>query len=152
MKNLNMKLLLSLLMAIFTINVSAQDFGDHSSATLTVKAWKALESGESDLALKYVDKCVELYMAQAVKMQASLSALADRESASTYWALNDVGTCLFIKGQILVKQDNKKGAVATFKELVTKLKYAQCWDQNGWFWQPAEAAKQKIVELSYDEE
>lgn len=144
--------MLSLLMAIFTLNVSAQEFGDHSSATLTTKAWKALESGESDLALKYVDKCIELYMAQAIKMQASLSDLADRESASTYWALNDVGTCLFIKGQVLVKKEDTKAAVSTFKQLTTKLKFAQCWDQNGWFWQPAEAAKQKIVELSYEEE
>ncbi|MCM8531332.1 MAG: hypothetical protein NE330_09255 [Lentisphaeraceae bacterium] len=152
MRTQTAKLILSLFVAFLTVNVSAQDFGDHSSSTLTTKAWKALESGESDMALKYVDKCVELYMAQAVKMQASLSALADVDSASTYWALNDVGTCLFIKGQILAKKDNKKGAIVIFKELTTKLKYAQCWDQNGWFWQPAEAAKQKIVELSYEEE
>jgi hypothetical protein len=37
--------------------------------------------------------------------------------------------------------------MAAFKQVVSDYLYAQCWDTNGWFWKPAEAAQQKLVEL-----
>jgi predicted negative regulator of RcsB-dependent stress response len=130
------------------------DFGDHSSATLTAKAWNALNGGFTDDALQFVNKCIELYAAEAVKMQTSLTAapnFATPEAAGPYWALNDVGTCLFIKGQVLAKKGDKAGAKAAYEKLTRELKYSQCWDPQGWFWKPAEAAKQKLVELEFEQ-
>ena len=143
--------LTTLIFALLSVNLFAQDFGDFKSSTLTTKAWDALGQGDSDLAIKYVDKCVELYMKEAVKMQKAMKDFAPRSEAAKKWALNDVGTCLYIKAQALIKKGKKEDGVKILKELTEKLKYAQCWDPNGWFWKPAEAAKEKIVEMSLDD-
>jgi len=136
-----------------TVSFAQLDFGDHSSATLTSKAWDAYGSQRFDDALAYIDKCIELYEGEAKTMQASLTDFPPTdppEATSKYWALNDVGTCLFIKGEIFLKQGNPIGAKAAFDQLVNELGYAQCWDPKGWYWKPAEAAKQKLVELEFD--
>ena len=99
--------------------------------------------------------CMELYAKEAKKMQASLKdypANEPKEETEKYWALNDVGTCLFIKGEVLLKKKDTAGAKAAFRELLKEYKFAQTWDPNGWFWKPAEAAKQKLVELDFDDE
>ena len=123
------------------------DFGDHSSETLTSKAWEALNAGKQDQALAFADKCIELHGKEAVKMQKKLTDFADDSEASKYWALNDVGTCYFIKGKALEKQGKKKEAAAALTYLKDNLGYSQCWDPNGWFWHPAEAAAELIAEL-----
>ena len=137
--------------ALFVTGSFAQDFGDHKSVTLTSKAWNALNTDPA-MAIVYADKCVELYMAQAKQMQKSLKSFAEDDTASSYWALNDVGTCLFIKGEALLKQGKNKEAIGVFKLLTSGLSYSQCWDSNGWFWRPADAAKEKIIELEFDAE
>jgi tetratricopeptide (TPR) repeat protein len=129
------------------------DFGDRSSATLTTKAWKALEGKDYADAIAYAKKCVELYKDKAVEMQKELKEPVptdDREAVSKKWALNDVGTCLYITGQALEKQDKGAEAIKSYKELVEKLPFAQCWDPKGWFWKPAEAAKGRIKALEFD--
>jgi predicted negative regulator of RcsB-dependent stress response len=134
--------------------LAAPDFGDHKSETLTTKAWKAHGAGQAEDALAYIAKCVELYEAEAKKMQAALKELPasePKEETFKRWALNDVGTCLFIKGEVLLKKGDKKGAKEAFAKLVADFKFAQCWDEKGWFWKPADAAKQKLVELEFDE-
>ena len=65
----------------------------------------------------------------------------------SYWALNDVGTSLFILGEAYRQSDNKEEASKAYKQLIDEYFYAQCWDPNGWFWKPAEAAQQKLGEL-----
>ena len=139
--------------ALFGIGnaVSAQDFGDFSSATLTGKAWNAYGAGELELALKYTAKCKEMYMEEAKKQQASLDAFpVGEEKTHTYWALNDVGTCLFIKGQVYEKQKKTKEAIEAYKLLVQELSFSQCWDTKGWFWKPAEAAAGRVKQLEFD--
>lgn len=129
------------------------DFGDHSSATLTSRAWEAMGRGADTEALAYVGKCLELYETEAKAMQASLSDFPPtepQEATAKYWALNDVGTCLFIKGEILLKQGNRLVAKEVFIRLRDEFGYAQCWDPKGWYWKPAQAAKQKIIEIEFD--
>lgn len=133
---------------------AAPDFGDYKSETLTTRAWKALESQSLDDGLAYVGKCAELYEAEAKKMQASLKDYPPNqpsEETFKYWALNDVGTCYFIKGEILLKKGDKKGAKEAYGRVASDFKFAQCWDTKGWFWKPVDAAKKKIVELEFDE-
>ena len=131
----------------------AQDFGDYTSATLANKAWTAYGSLSYDEALVYIDKCLELYEREAKAMQLSLTEFPPNtppEATAKYWALNDVGTCVFIKGQCLMSKGDKEGAKTAFRKLVDELGFAQCWDPKGWFWKPADAAKQKLVELEFD--
>jgi hypothetical protein len=136
--------------------LAAVDFGDASSSTLTTKAWGA-SSGTPEDALAYVDQCIKLYEGEALKMQLALTTAGGRptnearEATSSRWALNDVGTCLFIKGNLLLAKGDKAGAKEAYTKLAKAMPDAQCWDTKGWFWAPAAAAKQKLVELALDE-
>ena len=131
------------------VSVPQPDFGDHSSQTLTTKAWDAFSAKKYDLVKAYADKCIELYGAEAQLMQKTLTEKAPAEKAHDYWALNDVGTCLFIKGKAFEDQDMSKEAIVAYKKLVSAYRFAQTWDANGWFWSPADAAKQRIQVLEF---
>ena len=52
------------------------NFGDYRSSTLTTKAWGALAQNDIESVLAYTNKCIELYAAQANKMQAGLKDYA----------------------------------------------------------------------------
>lgn len=125
------------------------DFGDYSSEQLTVKAWTALEENDLEKVLMYVNKCVELYGPKAQEMQNSLTEYPweSKEKIFSYWALNDVGTCLYIKGEAYQNAGQKQEAREAFKKLMDEYYYAQCWDPKGWFWKPAEAVQQKAESL-----
>ena len=123
------------------------DYGDHKSVTLQVKAWDALGEGRYEDSVKYTEKCAELYEAEARKMQASLSAKPSSDVVNEYWALNDVGTCYFIRGEALTKLKKNEQALAAFEVLRDDLYYAQAWDPKGWYWAPADAAYPKIEML-----
>ena len=152
-KTTKLHLMATMLMtAIFcTLTTHAKDneldFGDHSSATITAKAWSALGKGKNDEAIAYANKCIELHGKEALKMQGKLKDFATEEEAHDHWALNDVGTCYYVKGQALANSGKKKEAIEIYEELKTTLKFAQCWDPNGWFWRPAESASDQIAEL-----
>jgi hypothetical protein len=144
-----MRCLSVLSLVILSLNSSAKDldFGDHRSETLTIKAWKAFGANEYADAIAYADKCIELHQAAALKMQAELKAYASDTEASEYWALNDVGTCYFIKAKALVASGKESEAKKAYQYLADKLKFSQCWDPQGWYWFPAEAAQEALDEL-----
>jgi hypothetical protein len=152
-----MKKIVSLLMILGFASISmAQepvkeglDYGDYTSVTLQVNAWGALGEGEYADAVKYTEKCSELYEDEARKMQASLTEKAPKDHVHDYWALNDVGTCYFIRGEALSKLNKNTEAVAAYKVVMDDLYYAQAWDPKGWFWAPADAAKMKIEMLKF---
>ncbi len=126
------------------------DFGDYSSSFLTGQAWKALSDGNLDAVLAYTNKVLELYEDKAKSMQESLSEYPweSKEKIFKYWALNDVGTCLFIQGEAYRKAGKIEEAKKAYKRLIDEFFYAQCWDPNGWFWKPAEAAQEALEDLS----
>ena len=130
------------------------DYGDYKSVTLTVKAWEALGEREYEDAVKYTEKCAELYEEKAREMQASLWTKPRSEVAHDYWALNDVGTSYFIRGEALAKLKEYERALAAYKVVKDELFYSQAWDPKGWFWAPADAAKEKInmLEVSKKED
>ncbi|MBP9853376.1 MAG: tetratricopeptide repeat protein [Candidatus Omnitrophica bacterium] len=126
------------------------DFGDYTSSFLTTQAWKALNDKDDASVMTYTDKVIELYGAKATEMQGSLTEYAweSKDKIFSYWALNDVGTSLFIRGEAYKKAGNVEKAKEEYKKLVDNFFYAQCWDPNGWFWKPAEAAQQALEELN----
>lgn len=126
------------------------DFGDFSSATLTGKAWAAYGKKQYVEAEAYAAKCIEMYQKEALEQQASLTAPAPAESVHDYWALNDVGTSYYIRGQSYDAEGKMEKALADFNYLATNLSFAQCWDTKGWFWSPADAAKARIKALEFD--
>ncbi|HOY09556.1 MAG TPA: tetratricopeptide repeat protein [Candidatus Omnitrophota bacterium] len=125
------------------------DFGDYTSMTLTVKAWEALGNKDLDSVVAYTNKCLELYEAKAKEMQESMTEYAweSKDKIFSYWALNDVGTCYFIRGEAYLNAGKKEEAKKNFKKLVDEYYFSQCWDPKGWFWKPAEGAQQKLEAL-----
>ena len=143
-----------LLMAIFAAGMPSQvsaayNFGDYRSETLAGKGWDALKDGDLEAVLAYTNKCIELYADQAKKMQSSLAAYptGSNDQIFSYWALNDVAAGLFIQGEAYRKANKKEEALAAYKRVVNEFSYAQYWDPKGWFWKPAEAAREKISML-----
>jgi len=125
------------------------NFGDMTSSTLATNAWQANEVKDFDAVFAYTNKCIELYKSKALVMQASLTDFAAKGTEFDYWALNDVGTCYFIKGMALKEQGKTEEAKEAFNTVIKDFSYAQCWDTKGWFWKPAQAAKDqlKLIEL-----
>jgi tetratricopeptide (TPR) repeat protein len=126
---------------------TSYDFGDYTSQTLTTKAWGVLETNDHKGVELYTKKCIELYEAEAVKQQASLSDFAPKDKAFDYWALNDVATCYFILGESLMAQKRYKDAKAAFDRVVNDFSFAQCWDPKGWFWKVAVAARGRLNKI-----
>jgi len=125
------------------------DFGDYTSSFLTTQAWKALAANDLKAVIAYTDKVLELYSEQAKTMQGSLAEYPweSKEKIFSFWALNDVGTSLYIRGEAYKKAGENNQALASYKKLVDEFFYAQCWDPQGWFWKPSEGAQQAIDDL-----
>ncbi|MBF0121991.1 MAG: tetratricopeptide repeat protein [Candidatus Omnitrophica bacterium] len=125
------------------------DFGDMSSSSIVQKAWAASAKKDLESVKAYVAKNMDLYGQRAKEMQATLKEFPweSTEKIHSYWALNDVGTSLFILGQTYRAAGMKAEAISTFNQLTKDYGFSQCWDPQGWFWKPAEAAQQQIVEL-----
>ena len=120
------------------------DFGDYTSATLTAKAWKAYVARRYEAMELYVRKCVELFGDDAREMQATLSDYPVKGQESDYWALNDVATCLYIRGKALQKQGHNKDAAIVYRDILENYSFGQCFDPNGWYWRVAVEAKRNL--------
>jgi len=125
------------------------DFGDYRSETITGKAWAALNSNDLDSVLIYTNKCIDLYKTKAKEMQASLTEYPwkTKQEVFSYWALNDVGTCLFIQGKALRQALKITEAKLAFKKIIDEYSFSQCWDPQGWFWKPVDGAKEQLAEM-----
>ncbi len=146
------KFLFAVILPVFlTINIASQtfayDFGDMRSSSLTSKAWGALNENDLEAVLAYCNKSIELYSDKAKEMQIELKSYPTGTNSEifAYWALNDIATCWFIKGEAFRRANKKDEAKAAFDELIQNYKFGQCWDPKGWFWKPAEAAQEKLV-------
>jgi tetratricopeptide (TPR) repeat protein len=125
------------------------DFGDYSSAYLTTKEWKSLKDNDLDSVVAYVDKVLELYATEAKSMQESMTEYAweSKDEIFSKWALNDVGTALYIKGEAFRKAGQSEKAQESYQSVVEDYFYAQCWNTSGWFWKPAESAQEALDAL-----
>jgi len=120
---------------------------DLSSVGLTTKAWEYLNVENYEGALAYADECIKLYEEQALDQQSQLTDFAVKQLVNDYWALNDVGTCYFIKGEVYRKQGKNDEAKVAYQTVIDKFGYAQCWDLRGWHWKVAEGAKDKMLAM-----
>jgi tetratricopeptide (TPR) repeat protein len=126
------------------------DFGDYSSSTLVQKAWGSLANNDLKSTEAYVNKADEFYSGKAKDMQASLQTFASgsNDDIFKYWALNDVGTAWFILGEAYQNAGKNEQAAQAYKKVINEYSFAQCWDPKGWFWNPTEAAQQKLMEIN----
>jgi len=126
-----------------------RDFGDHTSSTLVVKAWGALENGDLEGVLAYTNRCIELYWEMAQKMQGILLEYptGTDDQIHSFWALNDVATAYFIQGEAYRTAREFEKAKEAYQMIIDRYSFGQCWDLRGWFWKPAESAQEIIVKL-----
>lgn len=123
--------------------VATVDYGDASSQTLVDRAWRASAKKNYPELFAYTRRCVELYGEQGKSMNAELTDFEPPETAAQKWALNDVGTCLFIMASAYEQLEMYPEASQTYRTLAEDYYYAQCWDKKGWFWRPAADAARK---------
>ncbi len=126
--------------------------GGESSSALVTEAWAAFERKDYPAARAAIARCQSLYGTQAAEMQSKLMALPDKENAHGQWALNDVGTCTFVLGRVAEAEGKKDEAMAAYRMVVDRYSFSQCWDQQGWFWQPAVASQERISAITLDAE
>ncbi len=119
------------------------DYGDSNAQTLLNKAWRALKKKDFPAALAFTQRCFEFYGEEGKAMNAELSTYEPEVTASSKWALNDVGTCMFIMGEAYIQLEMYSEASRTYKILAEDYTYAQSWDPKGWFWKPAADAALK---------
>src|SRR3569623_485094 len=126
---------------------AAYNFGDFRSSTLVGKAWQALAKNDIEAVLAYTGKCIDLYAAKAKEMQASLKdyVTGSNDDIFKYWALNDVATAYYIQGEAYRQANMKDESKEAFNKVVNEFSFGQCWDTKGWFWKPAEDAKEKLA-------
>jgi tetratricopeptide (TPR) repeat protein len=119
-----------------------------SSGELITKAWEAHGKRDIEATFKYTQQVIDLYKEEADKQQAALKRLPkNKDEIAAVQILNDVATAYFIQAESYMRQDKLDEANKIFKIIIDKYYYAQAWDQRGWFWQLAEAAKQSIKKL-----
>jgi hypothetical protein len=122
---------------------------------LTSGAWDALNGREYVKAIALADSCVSEFSGMAEIEQAKLDSLKVpvppegsvtqevKQEILSRGILNDVATCLFIKGRALEALNRKDEARKAYSAALS-LPYARCWDPKGWFWSPAKAAQGRL--------
>ena len=149
-------MVLSVLLAVNVAPVFAAapvrnfDLNDESSSALVQKAWSSLKAKDLEAVEAYVNKTDKFYSVKARAMQASLQTYAtgSNEKIFKYWALNDVGTAWFILGQAYQNAGKDQQAAKAYNKVIKDYSFAQCWDPHGFFWNPTEAAQQRLADLN----
>ncbi len=124
------------------------DFGDESLKTLTVKSWEALNNKDGNAVLAFTQRCIELYADQAKKQAGLLNDFADAANVDSYQQMNCVGTCYFIRGEFFKYIKDWPKAIQAYQTLVENFPFAQYWDPRGWYYKPAEIAKDEIRKIN----
>ena len=114
---------------------------------VTGKAWNALGRKDWNAAISHADRALRTWGTQAKRTNAKFDGYAPAKDAKKYSNLNEVGTCLMLKGDALRQKGDLNGATATYELLLRDYQYAQVWDPKGWFWKPAESARKNLAKL-----
>jgi tetratricopeptide (TPR) repeat protein len=124
------------------------------SVKLITKAWEALDNKDLETVLIYTDECIRRFSKTALRMQSKLKEFPFEsiDHIHANWALNDVAAAYFIKAEAHRQNGQLEEAKLAYQTIIDEFKFGQCWDQRGWFWKPADAAKNMldIIKLDID--
>lgn len=135
------KTFLIILFSFFSTSVLALE----DSADYVKKGWVLRSNLEEVVAL--MDECVEKFGAEANSQAAGLDKMPKEDKVEFYKSMNDVATCLFIKGEAYMKAERNSESIAVFESIVEKYPFAQQWDPRGWFWSVKEKAVLTLLKL-----
>lgn len=128
------------------------------SEQATEEAWAALIAGEYQTASAKAAECIAKCETVANQIEARLESekvvlpkgtvsAADRNRIAKYQVLNDVATCLWIKGQAEEKLGHKAEARKAYTQ-ATKYSQARSARPTGEsFWSPADKASERLGKL-----
>lgn len=130
------------------------------------KAWAGVNASNYAQAMEAANDCIEQFSARAFRDQAALEAAhekfpptgavdsaSDKKKIFDRWAVNDISTAYFLRGQaaeqLLKRTHNSKMKQVAIESYTaaTRLGFGRCWDPQGWFWSPAEAAADRLLVL-----
>ncbi len=111
------------------------------------KCWEALAKNEPDKVYAIAQQMVDEYGLQAREQQQSLNSFPAAEKTKNYDVLNNVATCLFIKGEALLKENKTEDAKKIFHLILSDYSFAQAWDPRGWYWKVAEKSQATLDKL-----
>ena len=123
------------------------DLGDEAPGTLTTRAWEALSQNDERGIFLFTERCIKLYEEEAKRQNAILMDYPVRVNIDKYQQLNNVGTCYFIRGEFFKHGKDWQKAMESYQGLIDNYLYAQCWDPRGWYWKPANIAKEEIRKI-----
>jgi tetratricopeptide (TPR) repeat protein len=123
------------------------DWYNSSSENLTQNTWKYYGEDDYKKAEFFAKKCIDLYLESAKQQQKEITKMPQANFIPYYWAVNDVGTCCFILGEIYTKQNKISDAVKMFETVVNDIYYSQCWDPKGWYWQVAAVCRDRLNKI-----
>ncbi len=131
------------------------------SSEYVKKAWEASGKLDFESVDRITSECISKYQDQADQLAQGLKDFPPKGEESAYKVMNDIATCIFIKGEALVKKMHilldegknkeaykiKEEAVKIFKELIKKYPFAQAWDPRGWWWSIKQASESTLKKL-----
>ena len=118
-----------------------------NSSDYVKKGWNYLGERKFEEVYKITDECIAKYSSQADKLAKTLSDFPPKGKEGMYKVMNDVATCLFIKGEALMREGKIEEAKKVFKEIIDKYPYSVAWDPRGWFWSIKEKAEITLKKL-----
>ncbi len=127
-------------------------FAETSPEDLLRLLWEASAKKDMSKLDELFTVCKERYGELARQQQSVLKGFPPRAETSKYQALNDMGTCLFIKAEALMNTGKKEEAIIQFQEIMDDFSWSQAWDPRGWYWSVAEKAQASINRLTGKEE
>ncbi len=114
---------------------------------LTGKAWGALGSKNWDEVERLANRSANQWGEHARRQNNGLAKMPNTQEAKKLNSLNEVATITYLKGEALFKKGDREGALAAYYTLLADYNYGQIWDNGGWYWSPANAARERIAEI-----
>lgn len=123
----------------------------------TAEAWAAVKTRDFATAAKFAARCTDEFFPSALAMDEALGKAgndpatgevsdATKKAIFANAVLNDVASCAFIRGEAFEELKDTAAAIRAYRD-ARRLPRGRCWDPNGWFWSPAEAAGDRLVAL-----
>jgi hypothetical protein len=127
-----------------------------TSQELVKQSWDALRNKEYDKALACTDRAIKKWTRQADTQQLKAATGDCNETPkpedqkpyfTANWALSDIATSWFIRGEVFYEQAKWRLAREAYKNVLDKYHCAFTLSREGLFWRTADAAQEKYDEI-----
>jgi hypothetical protein len=122
------------------------------------QAWDALDHNNLEKVLACAQTAIKSWTREADAQQIQKASQcqftpdpkdtrAFNDFWAKYWAVNDIATAWFLRGEAFYRQQKWAEAREAYRSVIDKYACGFAWDTNGWFWNVAEAAQSKYDEI-----